>query len=268
MAVWGASPAGTTHSGTGLDGSEAAFSHARRARNELELPWISELIPFPELGGRDVVEIGCGAGFDAVEFLTHGARYVGIDLVPTNVDLASRHLAAYGFTPQLLVADAEYLPFAEESFDVAFSNGVLHHTPDISRALAEVRRVLRPGGEFYVSLYHKTSVFYWLTLYLEHWVLRGDNRRLGTFADRVAEIEFTSSSVRPLVNVYTKGEVRRLLETAGFQVSRIWVRKLTVDDLPTLPLLRRLGRLLPKSLLNAVGKRFGWYVIARAVRHD
>jgi ubiquinone/menaquinone biosynthesis C-methylase UbiE len=268
LAVWGASPAGTAHIEEGLDGSQVAFDQARAARSSRELPWIAELIPFANMRGRDVLEVGCGAGFDAYEFVRHGARYVGSDLVPSNIELTARHLSQHGFAPTLTVADAEQLPFADRSFDVVFSNGVLHHTPDITRALSEVNRVLRPGGEFFVSLYHRTSVFYWLTLFLEHYVLRGEFLQHRTFRDRVAAIEYTSSTARPLVNTYTSGDVRRILLASGFEVGDVWIRKLAVEDLPTLPILRVVWPRVPKSVFDAVGRRFGWYVIARATRRD
>jgi SAM-dependent methyltransferase len=265
VAVWGASPAGSTHVETGLDGSRDAFDHARLSRSQNELTWIAELIPFDKFRDRDVLEVGCGAGFDAYEFMLKGARYVGIDIVPSNVDLAARHLAYYGLKPKVLVADAEQLPFEDASFDMVFSNGVLHHTPDISRALTEARRVLRPGGSICLSLYHRNSAFYWLTLFVEQHLIRGGFRRHG-FRDRVAMIEHTSSGVLPLVNTYSRSEVRRILTACGFETPRMVVRKLRPEDLPTLPVLKALWRLIPQEALDVLERRIGWYVIASARR--
>jgi SAM-dependent methyltransferase len=265
VAVWGATPAGSTHVQEGLNGSQEAFDRSRQIRGRDELRWIAELIPFREFAGRDLLEIGCGAGFDAYEFERSGARYVGIDLVPSNVELTLRHLRYHGYDPRVLVADAERLPFDDTAFDVVFSNGVLHHTPDIARALEEARRVLKPGGALYISLYHRMSAFYWLTLFLEHHILRGGYRHR-SFKDRLAMIEYSSSTARPLVNTYTKEEVRRLLVACGFEVRHIWVRKLRPEDLPTLPFIVKLWPRIPQQWLDAIGRRFGWYVIASAVR--
>ena len=265
VSVWGASPAGSAHVKGGLDGSQDAFDLARQVRSQHELTWIAELIPFESFRGRDVLEVGCGAGFDAYEFVRHGARYVGIDIVPANIDLAHRHLAHHGLSPKLLVGDAEHVPFEDESFDFVYSNGVLHHTPDLPRAISEARRVLRPGGRLCVSLYHRNSAFYWLTLFLEQHVIRGGFRRR-SFRDRVAMIEHTSSGALPLVNTYSKSDVRHLLEASDFEIRRVVVRKLRPEDLPTLPVLESLWHLIPQGTLDTLGRRFGWYVIASARR--
>jgi ubiquinone/menaquinone biosynthesis C-methylase UbiE len=65
---------------------------------------------------------------------------------------------------ELRVADAEALPFADASFDLFYSHGVLHHTPDTARAISEAYRVLRPGGQAMVMLYHKNSYNYYVNI--------------------------------------------------------------------------------------------------------
>jgi len=177
----------------------------------------------------------------------------------------ANHLALYGLKPWVARADAESLPFAPGRFDVVFSNGVLHHTPDIVRSLREAHRVLKAGGEFWAILYHRNSIYYWFTLFLvEHLLYRGFRRR--SFKERLSMIEYTTSDARPLVNVYGRREVRRMLRNAGFAVEALWVRKLVVEDLPGLPVVGRLWKHVPRSWLDAAGRLFGWYVIARARR--
>src|SRR5262249_39245728 len=138
-----------------------------------ELRFLDEIGPFRRATGRRVLEVGCGAGFDAYEFCRHGADYTGIDLAPENIERARKHLACYGFTPNGLQADAEHHPFGDGSFDLFFSNGVLHHVPDFARALSEARRVLRPGGTCWVAVYHRDSLFFWLRLWAVDQILRG-----------------------------------------------------------------------------------------------
>src|SRR5206468_12184051 len=163
-----------------------------------------------------------------------GARYTGIDITPENPPRTRAHLAHYGLTPALARADAEDWPFRSECFDVVFSNGVLHHTPDIGRSLREAWRVLAVGGDLWVVLYHRNSLYYRVTLFLfDHIVYRGFRRR--TFRERLSMIEHTTSAERPLVNVYSRREVRTLLAEAGFEVASVWVRKLVIEDLPDVP---------------------------------
>jgi SAM-dependent methyltransferase len=146
-----------------------------------------------------------------------------------------------------------------------FSNGVLHHTPDILAAFREAWRILRRGGQFYVIVYHRDSIFHWVTLFLWDHILKGGCLERN-FRERLSMIEYTTSDVLPLVNVYSRGRLRRLLEETGFSVRSVWVRKLLREDLPDLPVLWRVWGRIPPRWLDRVGKRFGWYVIARAVK--
>jgi ubiquinone/menaquinone biosynthesis C-methylase UbiE len=264
-AVWGASPAGSTFGGGAQPGSREFFERVVRKRSTYEMPWLFEVVPFASFRGRRVVELGCGAGYDAYELCRQGAHYTGIDITSRNAELTRRHLAHYGFQPAVQVADAERLPFDEGVFDVVFSNGVLHHTPDISGSFREAHRVLRRGGEFWVILYHKHSIVHWLTLYFAEHILRlGFLRR--SFRERLAMVEYTTSRELPLVNVYTRGEVRSLFREAGFRSQGVWVRKLVHEDLPGIPLLAQLWPAVLQHWLETLGRRWGWYLIARGVK--
>lgn len=262
-AVWGASPAGTTYGGAAEPGTPEFFRAVLERRSTHEQPWLWEVVPFASFADRRVLEVGCGAGYDAYELMRNGAIYTGIDLTPENPERVRRHLAPFGFEPDVRVADAEAMPFEDGSFDDAFSNGVLHHTPRMDAAFAEVFRVLRPGGRFFVILYHRDSVFHWLKLFLTDQVLRGGFWRR-TLAERRSMIEFTTSGELPLVNVYSRGQVKRYLRAAGFEVSRVRVRKLVAEDLPDISFLKPLWERIPQRLLDRVGRLWGWYVIAEA----
>ena len=100
--------------------------------------------------GEEVLDLGCGAGFDAfiaAQLVGPAGRVVGIDLSPEMIAVAEAGLEAADFSNvEFRPARVEDLPFPEESFDVALSNGVLNLIPDKPRALGEVFRILRPGG--------------------------------------------------------------------------------------------------------------------------
>jgi len=87
-----------------------------------------------------------------------GAGAVGIDLSFHSIELARQNAEINQVNPLLLNADVESLPFADCSFDLVYSWGVLHHTPDTERALHEVHRVLKPGGECQAMFYHRRSL--------------------------------------------------------------------------------------------------------------
>jgi ubiquinone/menaquinone biosynthesis C-methylase UbiE len=261
-AVWGATPAGHRFAAGAEPGTREYFETARTWRSAHDVPWQYAIVPFASWRDKEVLEIGCGAGFDAHEICRNGARYTGVDITPENIQRTRQHLDLDGFLADLRVADAEQLPFGDGSFDIVFSSGVLHHVPDIEQAFGEARRVLREDGEFWVILYHRDSIFHWLTMGLWEHVLHGGFRHR-SFKERVAMIEDTTSPELPIVNVYSRAQVRSLLERSGFAPKRVWVRKLEHADLPA----SRRFMWIPRSWLDVAARYWGWYVIARAVKH-
>jgi len=132
-------------------------SHAR-TRYALE-PYIADFADYDVGRGRDVLEIGVGMGADHLEWARRApATLVGVDLTARAVATTRSRLALHGFAGQLQVANAEQLPLPDNAFDIVYSWGVLHHSPDTPRAVAEVRRVLRPGGVAKVMIYHRQAI--------------------------------------------------------------------------------------------------------------
>ncbi|WP_441280074.1 class I SAM-dependent methyltransferase [Bradyrhizobium sp. 63_E2_N1_3] len=260
--TWGASPTGWASAKDELPGTIAFFEKARHFRDSVEQPWLGEVFPFTETQGRRVLEIGFGPGFDALKFLQSGADYSGIDITPENVDRTKKHLGFFGFEPDVSQGNAEDLPYPDASFDIVYSNGVLHHIPSLPDALKEIRRVLKPGGKMTILMYHRYSVFY-LGVLLTHFASGRIFRE--TLSDRRSRIEATAASnAKPIVNVYSKAELSAVLERSGFKIKRIEVRKCTPDDVPGARILRPLLRLVPQPVYDAVGRFAGWYIIATA----
>lgn len=139
------------------------FAEYRKFRYRTE--WhIPSFASFPEARGKRVLEIGCGNGADGVMFASHGAHYTGIDLTAEAVDATRRHFAVEGLDGQFRQENTEQLRFANDSFDIVYSFGVLHHTPTPERAVREVYRVLKPGGVALVMLYHRHSFNYYVRI--------------------------------------------------------------------------------------------------------
>src|SRR5205085_12269324 len=100
--------------------------------------------------------------------------------------------------------------FPDATFDVVYSNGVLHHTPDTQRAIDEVHRVLRPGGVAKVMLYNKSSIYYWLHLMFRFGLLHGELLRHTPEQIMSRHVEYSDTGALPLVRAYTPAEVRRM----------------------------------------------------------
>lgn len=159
---WGGNPCGSnTVSGRYAELSREYFEELDFKRR-LDEPWMEkefELIQ-PYIIGRNVLEIGYGMGRDHLELAKRGAVLSGIDITPKNLEITREHLDVFGYTSDLHVGDAESLPFENNQFDFVYSFGVLHHTPNMEKAIQEVYRVLKPGGRCWIGLYNKNSLFY------------------------------------------------------------------------------------------------------------
>lgn len=152
---WDNRPCGEAYA-KGDTQEEHLQTHAT-TRYRLE-PYIRPFAKFDGTG-RNVLEIGVGMGADHVEWAKSGPRQlVGVDLSPRAVDWTLQRLAYEGAESNVLVGDAESLPFREATFDLVYSWGVLHHTPDTRSAFGEAHRVLRAGGQLRAMIYHRPSV--------------------------------------------------------------------------------------------------------------
>lgn len=257
--TWGASPTGVAHAKVYEFGTREYFETSLEFRENIEQPWLQELVPFHSFTGKRVLEIGFGPGFDTYYFMNAGADYSGIDITPENVDRTKKHMAAYGFEPDVREGDAESLEFSDKSFDVVYSNGVLHHTPDMERAFREVERVLRPGGIFYVIVYHRNSIYYRLSNTISA-LLRGRAPKT-----QIRYIEANDPDLLPVVNVYSKSELATILKAANFEIEDMSVRKLVATEFPLASVLGPVYRaILRPPLLDRLSRKFGWYIVARA----
>lgn len=143
-----------------------------KARYELE-PYIISFAKFYEGYNKDILEIGIGMGADFIEWAKSRPRSLtGIDLTARSVEHTQKRLKIYGFQAAIETADAENLPYDNESFDLVYSWGVLHHSPDTPKAIDEVYRVLRHGGLAKIMIYHKYSLIGYL-LWIRYALLKG-----------------------------------------------------------------------------------------------
>jgi len=222
-------------------GSAAFFDEIERRRYR----WHYHLVAlFRRLRGGSgrLLEVGCGMGLDAVQLARCGYSVTAVDLTEAGVQLARQYSASRGVEVEFRVGNAERLEFPDASFDAAFSFGVLHHTPDIERAVEELRRVLRPGAPAYVMLYHRRSL-----VSLVHRALRLPYESPRHLKDHC-----------PVVYVYTRAAARHLF--------RRWSSVEIHTDYPFTYGFRRLTFWMPAALQLVLGRMFGWHLMIRAVR--
>jgi len=120
-----------------------------------------------DLRGKRVLEIGLGQGADSESLIRRGAIWTGVDLTAESVDRVRTRLTLRDLPfADLRQGSVLDLPFADASFDLVFSHGVLHHVPEIRQAEREIHRVLRPGGELVIMMYARWSLNYLVSIAL------------------------------------------------------------------------------------------------------
>ena len=281
---WQANPCGAKFAGEDI-GSREFFAVVERHRYETE--WhIPEVVGFDRWRDKDVLEVGCGLGTDGVRFARAGARYTGIDLTERSIELVGRAFETEGLAAELRTADAEALPFADSSFDLVYSHGVLHHTPDTQKAIDEAHRVLRTGGTAMVMLYHRRSYNYYVNIMTLRrlgvrllrfdWGPRFVHKLTGEDEARLREIqrsyrrdpfalldrnEFlnqnTDGAGNPLARAYTRREALKMF--SRFSATTAEVHFLNKRWIPLI------GNRLPRAVEQLLARVAGWHlwIIAR-----
>jgi 2-polyprenyl-3-methyl-5-hydroxy-6-metoxy-1,4-benzoquinol methylase len=122
------------------------------------------MIDTKSLAGKRVLEIGCGMGMHSEMMLSAGARLTSIDISETSVNATKARLALRGLTGDIRQMDAEKLEFPDAEFDLVWSWGVIHHSASTGRALKEIHRVLRPGGQAKIMVYAMDGMSAYITM--------------------------------------------------------------------------------------------------------
>lgn len=244
------------------DMTAESFRRQAAIRYELE-PYILPFARFADAAGKNVLEIGVGLGADHQRFAEAGAKVTGIDLTARAVEVTRRRFRAFGLDSSLQLGDAENLPFPDCSFDLVYSWGVIHHSPNTRRAVAEIFRVLRPGGLCRVMIYHRYSLVGYM-LWLRYGLLAG--RPFTTLNEIYAK--YLES---PGTKAYSEREARAMfVEFDGVTVTV----QLTHGDLLASQAGQRHGGILlsaakllwPRWLLRRVCARLGLFMLIEARR--
>lgn len=157
QAYWDRRPCNIRHSRREL-GSAEYFDEVE-ARKYFVEPHIPDFAQFPRWRGKRVLEVGCGIGTDAVNFARAGADYTAVDLSGVSLDLARRRFEVFGLEGRFIAGNAERLDrlVPSQSFDLVYSFGVIHHTPDPPAVIAGIRQAIKPDGELRIMLYSRNS---------------------------------------------------------------------------------------------------------------
>lgn len=231
---WDAEACGTGHSivGDRVELSRAWFERIEDHRYSLE-PFIHAVAQFTRHRGKTILEVGVGAGTDHLQWARAGAVCYGVDLTDRAIETTRAHLALYGYHSALQRIDAEELPFPDDTFDIVYSWGVIHHSAHPERIVHEIRRVLKPSGTFLGMMYGCRSIVV-LRLWIKFGLLRGKPWR--SVSDLVASHmespgtkAYTASEVKALFASFRSCETRALLTPYDWNKLPAWIVRLLPD---------------------------------------
>ncbi|CUR66564.1 class I SAM-dependent methyltransferase [Achromobacter xylosoxidans] len=162
----------------------------------------------PPEGNRDhVLDLGCGPGFWVIELSKIGkleGPISGADLTQAAVDLMKKRAEIYGVPVQASQQNAEALTFEDGIFSHVNCVGVIHHTPKTEQCVAEIARVLRPGGSALISVYYKNAILRnWGAL---SWVGKALAKLGAKLAGRSRDNIFRENNVDEIVRLYDGGD--------------------------------------------------------------
>lgn len=222
-------------------------------------------MPINNLEGKKVLEIGSGAGAYSSLFALKGAQITAIDITLDRVISTARKLSILSDAYRCcsMQANAEQLPFASNTFDIVYSNGVLHHTHDTEKSISEIHRVLNSNGIAVIMLYAKHSYLYWVNLFLIKGLLFGQIFRGKNWLGAVTEWMSNDKQkvFNPVTKVYSHKQLRRMF--SNFQNVEIRKGGFVFDQLPLI------GPLISKVLSRYTGyNQSGLLVYSKPWRND
>ena len=212
-----------------------------------KLNYLPRLLDFSSYEGKNLLEVGCGAGIDLVRFARAGATVTAIDLSRTAIDLARRNIEQNGLNADLRLMNGECMEFNDNSFDVVYAHGVLQYTADTKKMISEIHRVLKPGGQAIMMVYNRNS---WLNLMRQ-----------------VTKVPLEHEDA-PVLKKFSIGELKQLLKP--FKSHKIVPERFPVKTKLHSGWKARLFNdvfvgtfnLMPKALVRP----FGWHLMAFAVK--
>lgn len=253
-AYWDSRPCNILHSFAPIGSKQ--WSREVTERKYFVEPHIPAFAQFSLWKEKRVMEVGCGIGTDTLSFARAGAEVTAIDLSRESLNLAAERAAHEGLGIIWQGGDVERLNWwfrrREFSYDLIYSFGVLHHTPDPFAALRQLRLYITHDGTLKLMLYHR-----WSLKALTMW-LRG--RRISDYSEAKVGC--------PVTHVYSRREARALLERAGWRVTNMRVAHIFPYQLAAYKRYEYKftwwRRLLPDRVFHWLEGIIGWHILIDA----
>lgn len=248
---WNRRPCNSGHSR--LERGSAAYFNQVEQRKYFVEPHLARFADFPAWSGKRVLEIGCGIGTETINFARAGAHVTAVDLSPESLKLAHRRAEIFnvGYRINFVEADVEHLSslVEVEPYDLVWSWGVFHHTPDSKRALVEAARFMGRGSEMRFMVYARNS---WKAAAIEAGV-----------------DQFEAQAGCPVARTFRQDEIRDMVQsivhaTLSMEQTHLFpydVGAYIAGEYRLAPWFQS----MPPALFQQLEKRFGWHLMVRVM---
>jgi SAM-dependent methyltransferase len=264
---WNARPCNIRHSKSPV-GTLAFFQEVSDKKFKVESHKLA-FLNLETLRGKRILELGSGMGTDAVKFAEAGAHVVCVDLTPAAIDLCKQNFTVRGLSGEFFCGNIEeldsFLPKEYlDSFDMVYSFGVIHHTPNPSRVIQQASLFLKQGGELRFMVYSRYSYkLFWLMNLHNQWSMGEMDALIQQFSE--------AQSGCPVTYTYTFDEVKALLGDS-FDIDSIWKDHIFRYDIPSYIqggyAIDKAFHRCSEEMIRQMEKDLGWHTLCVAHKKD
>jgi SAM-dependent methyltransferase len=264
---WNDRPCNIKHS-TKHEDTVEFFDEIAKKRYTAE-PHIKSFMDATQWSGKRVLDLGCGIGTDSVSFAKAGAHVTCIDLTDSGISLCRKNFSLHGLSGEFYQGNIEeldtLLPVEDlKSFDLIWSFGVIHHTPNPQKVFEHIPKFLSGSGEFRCMLYSKFSYkLFWLMHENNNWTFDNSSALIQKFSE--------AQTGCPVTTTYTFEEVKDLI-TSKLSITKIWKDHVFCWDIEEYKkqnfVLDRPFQNIDKTFFEQMKQELGWHTLFIAKNAD
>lgn len=248
---WNTRPCNIRHSKLKL-GTIDYFNEVEKRKYTVE-PHIPKFAEFDLWKGKKVLEVGCGIGTDAINFARAGAEYTGVELSEKSLNITKKRFEAFELKGRLLLGNAEKLEdlFKGEKFDLVYSFGVIHHTPNPNIVFKKIESLLNLYSEFRFMVYAKNS---WKNFMIQEGLDQPE-------AQSGCPVAYTYTR-KDLTTILKNYEITQMTQDHIFPYN---IEKYINYEYEVEPWFKE----MPPELFRMLEKKLGWHMLVKCkIKHD